>query len=455
MLETIRLKCSTRRHLFYRSCLPQVLSVNGLPYLDLIRERIATRRHLYYRNCAPQIVSSMTQAPIGKLDVARLNTITSGEGGSAPCSCKGKTCVCKSEAGTVEMKAETQLAFLDKVNQQTVQPTGISRTLASIIEATVKRNIRLKPLFDVNGERAGELETVPNFVCDACDPLLRVTYRKKGCKACGDPLRNAETAYVDSPLRESKRNGELVVAAHNTARRDKVTNARLFCRGDKETDSFSRTMALKYLAKRMVHAKRSNAKAVGRPLVDAASLLGSQQSGPIKASKALPMGKEPKRTGKASSASHDAKVSSNAKHYKQAKASAFCASDVEDVVNDAWVVFTTGESIGVDGKVWKLTLTGNRLHDTCNACRLALQRWQRETYKQTLDIVHYEYQERQNDYRGDINVILRAEDVQRMLDVVRVTGSVEQATIAKALGISQPAVSKRFAQLRRRILNER
>lgn len=396
----------------------------------------------------------MLQTPIGKLDVARLNVITSGEGGSSPCKCKGKTCTCASEAGTVEVKAETQLAFLADGKPLATVPTGIPATLAEIIENTVNDNIRLKPLFPVDGAHAGELGTVPDCVCDVCDPLLRVTFRKDGCKVCKTPLRNAETPFADKAIVISKKNKELDAVKHNAAARNRITNERLFCKGETATDPFSRTIALRYLAKRMVFARRSNSKGSGRQLADAAGLLASTEHGPTLPSGARPLGKE-KPTRKGSSATHDAKVSSNSKHYKQAKASAFCAGDVEDVINEAWLIFKTGESVGMDGSTWKLTLTGNRLHDTCNACRMAIQRWQRETYKQTVDLVHYaRYEDKLRD-DGDMNVILRSEDVQRMIDVIRIEGHTEQATIAKYLGVSQQAISKRFAQLRRRILNER
>lgn len=335
------------------------------------------------------------------------------------------------------VKPETQTAFLADGKPERREPSPLPATLATIVRETVNDNIRLMPLFAVDGTASGEIETVPGYVCDECAPLLRVKYRKTGCKACGAPLRNVETPFADKVIRQSKKNGELDVVAHNQAARNKIVNDRLFCVDDKETDPFSRTIAVRYLAGRMVFLRRSNAK--GKKIVDG-----------------KPVGTQ--RSNKTSSAQHDAKVSSNAKHYEASKASAFRASDVEDVVNDAWIIFKTGESIAVvDGKesVWKLTLTGNRAWDAMNACRMALQRWQRTTYRQTMDIVQVHRQDDEDRERGDINVILRADDVAKMLDVVRVTGDAKQEDIARCLGVSQQAVSKRFAQLRRRILNER
>lgn len=445
MLETIRQRIATRRQLYYRSCSPQVLPIAMGKHLDAIRSRIATRRQLSYREVKPQVIIASIDDTFKAIETCKRILAGDGKRVYQPCSCA----VCKPEdtvklvciGGTVTfivawsmptvpetVKPETQTAFLAERREPSPLPA---------VRETVNDNIRLKPLFAVDGTASGEIETVPGYVCDECAPLLRVKYRKTGCKACGAPLRNVERPFADKVIRQSKKNGELDVVAHNQVARNKITNDRLFCVDDKETDPFSRTIAVRYLASRMVFLRRSNAK--GKKIVDG-----------------KPVGTQ--RSNKTSSAQHDAKVSSNAKHYEASKASAFRASDVEDVVNDAWIIFKTGGSIAVvDGKesVWKLTLTGNRAWDTMNACRMALQRWQRTTYRQTMDIVQVHRQDDEDRERGDINVILRADDVAKMLDVVRVTGDAKQEDIARCLGVSQQAVSKRFAQLRRRILNER
>lgn len=225
------------------------------------------------------------------------------------------------------------------------------------------------------------------FKCGCNAGLTRRKYSRKPCRACGEMVVRAERPFAER------------------GNRDRVTCPALFCAGDSEAQGFSRTIAVRYLSKRMVYAPRSNAK--GRE--DAPAMV------------------------------HARKVSS-ARHAMPF----FLASDIEDLVNDAYLIWST-----------ELTRTGDRLKDSCNAARRAHTRLQRLRFKngKAMDAAAYNAALTENRQRSSRNVTWD-DTTEAMLAVIRQEGTADQTILAAALGISQQAVSKRLAKLRERILRE-
>jgi DNA-directed RNA polymerase specialized sigma24 family protein len=185
----------------------------------------------------------------------------------------------------------------------------------------------------------------------------------------------------------------------------------LFTRGEKLTDGFSRTIALRYLSKRMVFTR---GKAKGQE--DAPSTL---------------------RQAKTSSSRH---------------ANAFyMASDVEDMVQEAFLIFS-GHGTTRKGKPLNFLVTGNRFFDTCNACRAAmnLESGKRNAERKKLDVLAAKIYVRQIRERSKENKFYD-EELEQLLDAARIHGITQQNEIALTLGIAPSEVNRRIMKLRARV----
>lgn len=183
----------------------------------------------------------------------------------------------------------------------------------------------------------------------------------------------------------------------------------LFTMGERDTDGFSRTIALRYLTKRMVFRPRGNAK--------------GKEDAPITV-----------KARKTSSSRHSTAF--------------YVASDIEDIIQDAFVLYMTGcKETGE-----KLYNSGNRLHDTCNACRDAKNAFTRRQWKERkrLDILAAKMKAREDKERSKANRVYDAE-LEQLLDAVRTHGTNNAAELALILGTYPMDISRRFARIRARV----
>ncbi len=191
---------------------------------------------------------------------------------------------------------------------------------------------------------------------------------------------------------------------------------KLFLRGERKSDGFSRTIALRYLQRRMVFNTTGHAKGKADP---ANTVRGS----------------------KTSSSKHSPAFAS--------------ASDIEDVINDAYVLFLSGE----------ITLSGNKLRDTCNCCRRARTTLMRGRHRDRIEFVA--------DYAADLDAnghrpgAMSARDIANrfytddsdpeltaLMLHVREHGFADQKTLAAQLGVSEWKLGRQLAQLEARKRHE-
>ncbi len=177
----------------------------------------------------------------------------------------------------------------------------------------------------------------------------------------------------------------------------------------KREDGFSRTIALRYLTKRMVFRPRGNAK-----------------------------GKEDAPT------TVKARKTSSSRH----STAFYVASDIEDIIQDAFILYMTGRKETGE----KLYNSGNRLHDTCNACRDAKNAFTRRQWKERkrLDILAAKMKAREDKERSKANRVYDAE-LEQLLDAVRTHGTNNATELASILGTYPMDISRRFARIRARV----
>lgn len=347
--------------------------------LSLVRVR--TRNLWHHLTPAPTLWLPRNQAErpiLSKVTLMQRDAASVPYGGmtSTPCRCKSKECICGPIEEVPTKNADN--AFLGTFGKATVGT-------APPVPLRLLYRGRIKP---IDATSANE-EKVLAFKCQCGKGLLRRKASRKPCKACGGTVERAERRYAE------------------LGNKNRVTCEALFCHGDKETDGFSRTIAVRYLSKRMVYAPRGNAK--------------GQENAP--------------------KVVRDRKVSS-ARHSQPW----FAASDVEDLVSEAYLWFA---GANVTGKGRKLALTGNRLHDTCNACRRAMTYYTRakQTERKALDVMEYAAVLRENGERSKRSLVYD----ERLVELIKQEGTANQFTLAKALHVNQATVSRLFAKLRQTI----
>lgn len=231
------------------------------------------------------------------------------------------------------------------------------------------------------GREPSQQVSVPTHKCSCDHGLTRRKPSKRPCKTCGGKVVRAECKPLDS-------------------KKQRITCEPLFCLGDGEQQGFSRTIAIRYLSKRMVYAPKGNAK--------------GHEDAPLTVK---------------------ARKTSSSRHAMPW----FHASDVEDLVQEAFTIWAMGA----------IKRTGNRLIDTCNACRRAhttLTR-QRQRERKALDVVAYSSQTAEHAERSKRNRTWD-DDVEALLSVARLHGCYDQRQLAEALGISEGEVSKRLSRIR-------
>lgn len=229
---------------------------------------------------------------------------------------------------------------------------------------------------------------VERFACSCGKGLIRRKGSRKPCKTCNAPVVLADAEKERFAM----------------TKRDVGTCRKLFCAGETEEQGFSRAIAVNYLVKRMVYSPRGNGK-----------------------------GHADKTGGKTSSSRHILPF--------------FTGTDIEDIVNEAYLIYM-GHGISPTGAPLAFKRTGNRLNDTCNAARRAhtchTQQRRRERLEHGIDFAAYIVENKDRSKRN----VTWDDELEALLNAVRLEGTADQTTLAAALGISQGEVSKRFARIR-------
>ena len=277
-------------------------------------------------------------------------------------------------------------------------------------------------------------EKVKDFVCGCNGGLVRRSYSKLPCKVCGQPIVKADSVIEEYAEIAKVKMGRVLGADSEKGTKQtkqRITCRALFCRDDK--DSFSRSIAINYLAKRMVFSPKSNAT-------------GKKEPGQVTFRKAD--GVQVKERSKDGLGTLKSRKTSSNRH-----AMPMCmATDIEDIVNEAYLIHSTD---GVHGG-WLFRKTGNTLIDTVRACRMAHLQWQRAEFKrrQAIETVAYKADlEARGHTIGKMNERSRltaalGKDFDSLVQVVEREGTAEQIVLAKSLGISQATVSRRLQGLR-------
>lgn len=379
--------------------------------LSLIRQRIASRRHLHYRYAPPGL-------PVIKVVVT--DTMPSGMMQTTPCRCKSKTCTC----GPTEVAPthDSSISFAGTV------------TIVAPVKALI--------LPDEGTIKAKTVEACPGYKCGCLNGLLRRPYSRNPCKDCGQAVVPAGTTFHDGHHHKNvmTNSGDLTMVAEKERQpiKDRVTCEPLFCAGQHEADGFDRKIAVRYLASRMVFRASSNAKGVSRGIAGGTQLHSPSSYGPnMPASTANVTGKAPEpdslRKRKTSSAKHDRPW--------------FHASDVEDMVQEAWLTYQTGLVCGD----WKFSKVGDVTKDTRNACRNVMSYITRERYRErkAINVLSFKLRQRDVTERNKRSLTWDSE-VEQLVDLIREEGTNDLAAIGLRLGITKMGVCKRLKRLRER-----
>jgi hypothetical protein len=255
-------------------------------------------------------------------------------------------------------------------------------------------------------------------------PVPERTEAKETAKERKERLR-AERAnpFLDGGRKERKPTG-------------KATCEPLFTFGERETDGFSRTIALRYLSKRMVYSPRSVAK--GKETAPVA--------GKVKASK-----------GSSS----------------QAKVAFYRASDIEDTIQEAFILYHLACEFRKSGtlpdgfgereakQVIRIAAnhSGNRLFDTCYSCREAKNNMTRARHaeRKRLNVLAARMKAREDKERSQANRFYDAE-LEELLTLAREHGTANAKELAPLMnggkGVSLATVYNVLERVRARCLRQ-
>lgn len=299
----------------------------------------------------------------------------------------------------VEKRDVTQVVFprIDKVSHQNRLSLHDDKVIIAPPIA------RFKPDY-----REGKRETA----LTQAERKERIAHEKQYPFLDGHKAKRADDIGNDIILKRNEKTGRMMRKSNGTKVSRKpngrATCEPLFCMGERDEDGFSRTIALRYLTKRLVFAPSGNAKGKEEP---SATLRGRKTS--------------------------------SSKH----QTAFYLASDIEDIIQEAFILFMTAHKETGEKKY----ATGNKLHDTCNACRDARNAFQRAQWaeRKRLDVLAvrmglYEIRQRSIENR------FYDEELEQLLEATRIHGATNGKELAVALGISAGELSKRQTRLRER-----
>lgn len=285
------------------------------------------------------------------------------------------------------------------------------------------------------------LADTPDDVCERCQAERKALKEGISCK-----VKTAHTCYADAEKKTRDSKGEYRPTG-------KATCEALFCHGEKDEDGFSRTIALRYLSKRMVFQPKSNAKGIDAP----------EGTSPL-----------PKtaRAAKTSSSRHNFAfyVASDIEDTIQEAATLYRMAVLVNAGKDSWTASEAATIAELDKKERKRieriarNLEGNRLHDTCAVCQQAKQVLTRARHaerkrialvdnkgrKTTFGLVAMMRAHRQETQeRSKANVIADyGPELQELMDAVTMHGTENIKQLAEVLGTYPMDISRRFARIR-------
>lgn len=241
------------------------------------------------------------------------------------------------------------------------------------------------------------MPSVPTHVCECHAGLLRRNYSRKPCAKCGASPTRA-TDQREKPAERGNKN--------------RVTCPALFTHGETDKDGFSRTIALRYLTKRIVYASgRSKGKAETKT----------------------------QNEGKASSSQHSPK---------------WCAAhEIEDIAQNAFIIYWEQRA---EGK-----LHNDTLRDTTRACRTALTLALRARQRANMDTIQYSARQNMIAERSKANATLKdlpclaQELVNAASQATELRGAtgklLVQESLAHHYGITTRAIRKRITKAREQL----
>ena len=344
------------------------------------------------------------------------------------------------------MKAEKQEAFptIETKHHETLG-VEVSKTHENIPsrfafdEVYTMAKLRQRP---TNG-KAAQTEKTPKDACKQCQEERAAIREERAAKNVG-----AHTCYADAGKKTKNGKGEYRPTGAAACEK-------LFLVGEKEEDGFSRTIALRYLQKRMVFSPKTNTKSV------------KTQDGAAVLPKTL-------KARKTSSSRHNVAF--------------YLACDIEDTIQEAFTLYTLASLTLAGREHWTekqaaqmaaLTASelktvetlarnrdGNRLHDTCAACQRAknLLTRARHAEKKRLAVIDPITGKKttfgiraamlaarmEREQHNAVNATYD-DEVEEYLEAARVHGYSDQKTLASVLGISTGELSKRLGRLRERL----
>lgn len=237
---------------------------------------------------------------------------------------------------------------------------------------------------------------VPSHNCECNAGLTRRNYSRKPCAKCGTlPVRATEQR--EKPAERGNKN--------------RVTCPALFTYGESEKDGFSRTIALRYLTKKIVYGQ-------GRGKGKASDSVKTQNG------------------EKASSSQHSPK---------------WCAAhEIEDICQEAFIIYWEQRATG--------KLHNDTFRDTTRACRTALTLALRARQRANVDTIHYEARQAMVKERSKENATLKDLPclAQELVNAAReateqrgTTGKLLiQDSLANHFGITTRALRKRIVKAR-------
>ncbi len=354
---------------------------------------------------------------------------TGGNENTTKCTCATKgTCVC----GPREMPAQKQELTIGVIAPPVETETFVGTYVPIVLERAKVRT--LGNCF--HGENLHIHHGARRYTPDMREGTGRreETLTKEEKKARAE--REREFPFLDGN-KVKLRNGETLSAKKQLDTKGKykpsgrATCEALFLAGEKEQDGYSRTIALRYLSKRVVFAPRSRAQ--------------GEQDAPEK------------MKGNGSSSAHIIPF--------------FGANDIEDMIQEGFTLFHTARLLTQDAgtltqtqaaRIALLTkrerkqleriarnMKGNRLNDTCYCAREAKANltWARRKDANKLNVLAARIASRETQERSILNKQYD-DSLVPLLNAAREHGTQTSKELAIALGIPQSTLCERLKAIR-------
>jgi len=359
---------------------------------------------------------------------------------TSKCSCSGRDgrCICgPQEKGATKAEQGTQTVF-PHVDTETFQGTFVPCELERAKVRKLGNCFYGETLYIHHGNRRYLAGDTRKGTGERETPLTkeerkaRLLWERNNPYLDGNSVRLRPVSLTRAVRTEEKLSAKKPLDTKgNYKSSGKATCEPLFLAGEKEQDGFSRTIAYRYLSKRVVFAPRSRAT-------------GTQDAPET-------------QKGHGSSSAHIVPF--------------FGACDIEDMIQEGYLLYhvarlltqdagtlTQGQRMQLDNmtkrelrRVTRISrvLRGNRLADTCYCVREAKAKliWERRKNANKLNVLAQRIASRETQERSILN---RQYDdsLASLLTVAREHGTHSSKELATALGIPQSTLSERLTAIR-------